>query len=72
MTARKIEAIRHIKEKDDLYLTPQEIAPVLDADPNTLLLTARERPGQLMIPHTFVGKRLIFPKRAFIEFMGIE
>lgn len=72
MNAKKTEAIRAVKDKDDIYLTTQEVAPILDADPNTLLMTARERPEQFMIPHTFVGKRLIFPKGPFLKFMGIE
>lgn len=72
MTEKKETALKHAINKPDLYLTTQEVAPILDADPNTLLQMAKEYPERFHIPHTFVGKRLIFPKMPFLKFMGID
>ena len=72
MTEAKEAALKAAISKEDLYLTPQEVAPLLDCDPNTLRLMARERPEDFRIPYTFVGKRMIFPKLPFLRFMGIE
>lgn len=72
MTEKKATALQHAISKPDLYLTTQEVAPILDADPNTLLQMAKEYPERFHIPHTFVGKRLIFPKVPFLKFLGYE
>lgn len=53
-------------EKD--YLTSADIAGVLHCDPYKLTLQARTDPIKLGFPVVIVGKRVRYPRKAFIRF----
>ena len=54
------------------YLTPAEIAGVLESDPQTIRVAARTEPQQLGFPVIVIGSRVKIPKAAFLRHMGIE
>lgn len=64
-------AILAIMDKDGIFLTPQDIAPVLNANPNTIRDTAKEHPEQIGYPFTFNGKLMKIPKIPFLQFLGL-
>lgn len=57
-----IDDIRHCGKE---FITPKELSGVLHCKPYTLNVTARE--GNLKIPHTFVGRNLLFPVNGVIS-----
>lgn len=57
-------------EKD--FFTPGDISGVLRCDPQTIRVTARQRPDLIRYPFTFVGNRMKIPKIPFLRFMGVE
>lgn len=63
-------AVLAIMDKDGFFLTPQDIAPVLNANPNTIRDTAKEHPEQIGYPFTFNGKLMKIPKIPFLNFLG--
>lgn len=66
MTVPELQAL------DKPFLTPAEVAPVLGSDPNTIRVTARQRPDLIGFPYTFVGSRMKIPRIPFLRFLGIE
>ena len=54
------------------YLTADQIAPILGANPDTIRRQAREAPELLGFPRTVIGRRVRFPKRPFLQFLGVE
>lgn len=63
-------AVLAIMDKDGIFLTPQDIAPVLNANPNTIRDTAKAHPEQVGYPFTFNGKLMKIPKIPFLQFLG--
>lgn len=59
--------MRELKEIDRDWLTPEEVAPVMGCNPQTLRLTVREHP-EWFAPYCpfWTGNRLKFPKARFI------
>ena len=64
--------IEQIKSSTKLFLTPTEVAAVLESDPHTVRCTARQRPELLGFPFTFSGNRMKIPRIPFLRFLGIE
>ena len=58
-----------LKRLDREYLTPAQVAEVLDCDPQGIRVWARQRPEGLGFPVCIVGSRTKIPKRPFIQFM---
>lgn len=54
------------------FFTPADICGVVGCDPQTLRLTARQKPGQLGFPSMVLGNRVKFPRIPFLGFMGIK
>lgn len=63
MTLKEIEAIP--KE----MLTAAQVAPILNADPNSIRLQAHLDPDALGFPVVVHGSRVKIPKRAFLRFI---
>lgn len=49
-----------------------EVCGVLHADPQTLRLTARQRPELLGFPVIISGNRVKIPRLPFLRFMGVD
>lgn len=52
-------------------LTPQHVAHVLQSDPQTIRLCARQRPYLLGFPVIITGHRVKIPRIAFLRYMGV-
>ena len=57
--------------KDDRreFVNSADIAKIIGIDPYALTLTARENPERLGFPCLVVGRRVRFPRRAFIKWV---
>lgn len=60
-----------VQKTDREFFTAEEIAGVLNACPNTLRLTARQRPELLGFPAIISGNRVRFPRIPFLRAMGV-
>lgn len=61
--------LEEIKALDTEVLTCAQVAPLLQADPNTIRGQAQDRPEMLGFPVICAGRRVKIPKRPFIRFM---
>lgn len=57
---------------DREWFTVMEISGVLNTDPQTLRLTARQRPELLGFPVVIAGNRVKVPRIPFLRFMGVS
>ena len=57
---------------DREWFTSDEICGVLNMDPQTLRLTARQRPELLGFPAIVCGTRVRFPRIPFLRHMGVN
>ena len=61
--------IEEIKRSEKAFLIPSDIAPVIHSDPQTIRVTARQRPELLGFPFTFTGNRMKIPRIPFLRFV---
>ena len=64
--------LKEIQVSDKLFLTPADVATVLETDPHTVRCTAKQRPDLLGFPFTFNGNRMKIPRIPFLRFCGID
>lgn len=57
---------------DKAFLTPADICGVLGSNPQTIRVTARQRPDLIGFEFTFVGNRMKIPRIPFLRFIGVE
>ena len=57
---------------DREWFTVTEISGVLNADPQTIRITARQRPELLGFPVIVSGNRVKVPRIPFLRFMGVS
>lgn len=62
--------VSEIQAANKPYLTPVDVAEVLECDPQAIRLAARDNPGQLGFPVVRVGKRTKIPRIPFLRFLG--
>lgn len=62
--------LKALQESDKTFLTPQEVSAVLGSDPQTIRVTARQRPDLIGFKFTFVGNRMKIPRIPFLRFLG--
>lgn len=62
--------VSEIQAANKPYLTPVEVAEVLECDPQAIRLAARDNPGQLGFPVIRVGNRTKIPRIPFSRFLG--
>jgi hypothetical protein len=60
-----------IKAIDREFLTPAQVAEILNCSAHGVRIWARQRPEQLGFPVCIVGSRVKIPKRPFLRFMGV-
>lgn len=58
-----------IKTSDKLILTAQDVAPVLNCDPQTLRLAVRNQKSLVGFNCSMIGQTLRIPRIAFIRWM---
>ena len=58
-----------LKRIDREYLTPAQVAEILNCSAHGIRIWARKRPEQLGFPVCIIGTRVRIPKRPFIQFM---
>jgi hypothetical protein len=58
-----------IKAIDREFLTPAQVADILNCSAHGIRIWARQRPEQLGFPVCVIGSRTKIPKRPFIQFM---
>ena len=69
--------MENAKTLDDLrkcpkaFFTPGDVCGVLGSNPQTIRVTARQRPDLIGYEFTFVGNRMKIPKIPFLRFMGV-
>lgn len=57
---------------DREWFTVTEISGVLNANPHTLRVTARQRPDLLGFPVVVAGNRVKVPRIPFLRYMGVN
>lgn len=58
-----------LKRLDREFLTPAQVAEILNCSAHGVRIWARQRPEQLGFPVCIIGTRVRIPKRPFIQFM---
>ena len=58
-----------IKTSDKLILTAQDVAPVLNCDPQTLRLAVRKQKELIGFNWSMIGQTLRIPRMAFVRWM---
>ena len=64
--------LKRIIEKDDLFLTVNDIAPIIGSNPSTIRETAQLHPELIRFPFMFCGSAMKIPKVPFLKFLGVE
>ncbi len=62
--------LQEIKESDELFLTPLQVARVLKCDPGFIRYAARYTPEKLGFPVMVVGNRTKINRKQFLEYLG--
>ena len=62
--------LEEIKASNQRFLRPCDICEVMESDPQTLRVTARQYPERLGFPVSFCGNRLKIPRIPFLRFLG--
>lgn len=64
--------VAEVRASDAVYLTPEQIAPILQCNAQSIRLAAREYPELLGFPVIKLGNRTKIPRIPFLQFLGIE
>lgn len=62
-----IMTIEDIKKMSKEILTPNDVAPILECDPNVIRYQAAQDIKQLGFPASKIGTRVKIPRQAFID-----
>ena len=62
--------VEEIKASTDRWLTADQIAPVLECDPNSIRRQAQADPQKLGFPVTVIGARVKVNRLGFLRFLG--
>ena len=65
-----MKTLAELQASDKMFLTPAEISGVLGSDPQTIRVTARQRPDRIGFDFTFVGNRMKIPRIPFLRWLG--
>lgn len=61
--------LEEMKRSDKAFLMPTDVAPVLDCNPHSVRVAAKERPEFLGFPVCVIGNRVKIPRLPFIQFV---
>lgn len=59
--------LEEIRATDKPMLTAADIADLMGSDPQTIRLSAQQRPDLVRYPFTFVGNRMKIPRTGFLN-----
>lgn len=59
-------------ESPKAFFTPGDVSGVLGSNPQTIRVTARQRPDLIGFEYTFVGNRMKIPRIPFLRFLGVD
>lgn len=62
--------IQEIQNSDQLWLTPADIAPIMECDPNLIRRQAQEDPSKLGFPVVVLCSRIKINRKGFLRFIG--
>lgn len=66
------KSLAELEASEKLFFTPDDICGVLGSSPQTIRVTARQRPDLLGFEFTFTGNRMKIPKIPFLRFLGVS
>lgn len=64
--------LEDIKKSDKMFLSPADVCGILGSNPQTIRVTARQRPDLIGYEYTFVGNRMKISRIPFLRFLGAE
>lgn len=64
-----MKTIDDIRNSDKMFLSPDDICGILGSNPQTIRVTARQRPDLIGFPFTFMGNRMKIPRIPFLRFI---
>lgn len=64
--------LEDIKRSNKTFLSPADVCGVLGSNPQTIRVTARQRPDLIGYEFTFVGNRMKISRIPFLRFLGAE
>lgn len=64
--------IAELKASNKVFLTPTDVAGILNCHPYAISLAARDHPEKLGFPVNRIGSRTRIPRKAFLRFCGEE
>lgn len=67
-----MKTLEELCAEEKMFFSPGDICGVLGANPQTIRVTARQRPDLIGFEFTFVGNRMKIPKIPFLRFMGVN
>lgn len=59
--------LEELKNSDKAVLTAEDIAPIMQSNPQAIRLTARKHPERLGFPVVCVGNRVKIPREPFLR-----
>ena len=62
--------LEQIRASDKLWLTPDDVAEVLECNPQAIRVQAHEDPTRLGFPAIVVGTRTRIPRIPFLNYFG--
>lgn len=62
--------VKEIQDSQQRWLTAEDIAPILECDPNTIRRQAQDDPRKLGFPVTVVCTRVKINRIGFLQFIG--
>lgn len=64
--------ITEMQNSSQVWLTPLDIAPVLECDPNLIRRQAQDDPSKLGFPVVVLCSRVKINRKGFLKFLGEE
>lgn len=64
--------VSELIESPKAFFTPGDVSGVLGSNPQTIRVTARQRPDLIGFEYTFVGNRMKIPRIPFLRFLGVD
>lgn len=61
-----------LRRSDKFFLSPGDVCDILGSNPQTLRVTARQRPDLIGFEFTFTGNRMKIPRIPFLRFLGTD
>jgi len=72
VTKEQAKLMFRLEERNDEWLTADDIAPLLEVNPHSIRLQAQADPNKLGFTVMVVESRVKIPRKAFIRYMKKE